>query len=162
MSEKYIIREITAADNSAVEGVIRSCLIEFGANHPGTAWTDPMLGRFSEVYNSEGNRYWVAVNTDGMIIGGTGIGRLDGADGVCELQKMYCLPEARGTGVSHMLMDTALEYAGRYYNAVYLETLPNMIAAQKFYEKYGFERVAKPIVETGHFACDVCYIKDLG
>ncbi len=56
----YRIREIQKKDNAAVEHVIRSCLIEFGADHEGTAWADPDLGRFSEIYNSEGNRYWVA------------------------------------------------------------------------------------------------------
>ena len=47
------------------------------------------------------------------------------------------------------------------YDKCYLETLQNMIAAQKFYEKYGFKRLEKPLLETGHFACDVCYLKDL-
>ena len=32
-----------------------------------------------------------------------------------------------------------------------------MVAAQKFYEKCGFERINEPLVETEHFACDVRY-----
>ena len=48
---EYKIREIEARDNKEVENVIRTCLIEFGANHEGTAWADPNLGRFSEIYN---------------------------------------------------------------------------------------------------------------
>jgi len=36
-----------------------------------------------------------------------------------------------------------------------------MVAAQKFYEKYGFERIYKFLVKTEHFACDVRYIKEL-
>lgn len=158
---KYRIREIEAKDNKEVEHVIRSCLIEFGADHEGTAWADPDLGRFSEIYCTEGNRYWVAENEAGRIIGGAGIGALQGAAGVCELQKMYCLPEARGTGISRQLMDTALAYAGRYYQQCYLETLENMTAAQRFYEKYGFRRVQDPLVQTEHFACDVRYLKQL-
>lgn len=74
---------------------------------------------------------------------------------------MYCLPEARGCGVAHRLMKIALKYAKLYYKRCYLETLDNMIAAQKFYEKYGFERVDKPLLETPHFCCDVRYIKEL-
>ncbi len=155
---EFIIREIEEKDNKAVENIIRSCLIEFGANHEGTAWADPYLGRFSEIYNTAGNKYWVAENENGKIIGGVGIGKSDGTDDVCELQKMYCLPEARGTGISHKLMKTALDYARQYYGRCYLETLENMTAAQKFYEKYGFERIYKPLVQTGHFACDVRYI----
>ena len=109
----YAIREILPEDNAALEAVIRSCLIEFGADHDGTAWADPDLGRFSEIYGSEGNKYWVATDPDGAIVGGAGVGALPGYDGICELQKMYCLPKARGTGASHMLMDTALKYAKR-------------------------------------------------
>ncbi len=154
------IRPIRAEDNAAVEQVIRACLIEFGANHEGTAWADPDLGRFSEVYASEGSRYWVAVTPAGRVVGGVGIGRL-AAEGVCELQKMYCLPEARGTGVSHRLMDTALAYARRYYRRCYLETLENMVAAQRLYERYGFRRTDTPVVQTGHFHCDVRYIQEL-
>ena len=155
---EFTLREIRPADNSAVEQVIRSCLIEFGANHEGTAWADPDLGRFSEIYNSDGNKYWVA-EADHQILGGVGIGRL--TDTICELQKMYCLPHARGSGIAHHLMDTALSYAKKYYRQCYLETLENMVAAQRFYEKYGFVRVLDPPVTTEHFSCDVRYIKDL-
>lgn len=158
---KYNIREIKEEDNKEIENVIRTCLIEFGANHEGTAWTDPNLGRFSEIYNNEENKYWIAEDENGKIVGGVGIGKLDGIDGVCELQKMYCLPEARGTGISHKLMEKALEQAKKYYDRCYLETLDNMVAAQKFYEKYGFERIYTPLVKTEHFACDVRYIKIL-
>ena len=131
---EYKIREIESKDNKEVENIIRTCLIEFGANHEGTAWSDPNLGRFSEIYNKDGNKYWVALDEDEKIVGGVGIGKLQGIDDVSELQKMYCLSEARGTGVSHKLMDIALEYAKDYYSRCYLETLENMVAAQKFYE----------------------------
>jgi len=29
------------------------------------------------------------------------------------------------------------------------------------YEKHGFERIYEPLGETGHFECDVRYIKNL-
>ncbi len=157
----YNIREIQQKDNKAVESVIRTCLIEFGANHEGTAWADPDLCRFSEIYNTVGNKYWIIEDENGKILGGVGIGNLEGTDKICELQKMYCLPEIRGTGLSHKLMDIALNYAKQYYKKCYLETLPNMIGAQKFYEKYGFTRIYEPVIKTEHFACDVLYIKDL-
>ena len=158
---KYTIREIEEKDNKEVEKIIRTCLIEFGANHEGTAWSDPNLGRFSKIYNTEGNKYWVAIDENNKIVGGVGIGKLDVIEDVCELQKMYCLAEARGVGIAHRLIDTALEYAKKYYSRCYLETLENMIAAQKFYEKHGFKRIYEPLVKTEHFACDVRYIKEL-
>lgn len=157
----YNIREIQQKDNKQVENVIRTCLIEFGANHEGTAWADPYLGRFSEIYNTEGNKYWIIEDENGIILGGVGIGNLEGTDKICELQKMYCLPEIRGTGLAHKLIKIALDYAKKYYKKCYLETLPNMIAAQKFYEKHGFIRIYEPVIKTDHFACDVLYIKDL-
>lgn len=158
---KYKIREIESKDNKQIENIIRNCLIEFGANHEGTAWDDPNLGRFSEIYNSDGNKYWVVEDEEGRILGGVGIGKLEGIDNICELQKMYLLFEARGLGISHKLIGIALEYAKRYYLKCYLETLSSMIAAQKFYEKCGFIRIDEPIVKTEHFACDVRYIKEL-
>jgi len=157
----YTIREIQAKDNAGLEAMIRTVLIEFGANHEGTAWADPDLGRFSEIYNTPGNKYWIAVDENGAIVGGAGIGDLPGAADICELRKMYCLPEARGTGIAHRLMKQALDYAKKYYRHCYLETLENMTAAQKFYEKYGFVRTYQPVVQTDHFACDVRYIKEL-
>ena len=155
----FKIRLIERADDASVEQVIRSCLIEFGANHEGTAWADPDLCRFSQIYNTDGNAYWVAVDDGGRIIGGTGIGYL--TDEICELQKMYCIPEARGMGVASALLSTALSYARCYYKRCYLETLPNMLQAQKFYEKNGFKRVYEPVIQTAHFACDVRYILEL-
>jgi putative acetyltransferase len=158
---EYIIRKIEARDNKSIEQVIRACLIEFGADHEGTAWADPDLGRFSEIFNSAGNEYWVAEDEHGRIVGGAGIGFLAGESEICELKKMYCLPEARGTGVAHALMKRALEYAKAYYKKCYLETCDNMIAAQKFYEKYDFVRVYGKVGNTDHFACEVRYIRDL-
>lgn len=157
----YNIREIELKDDKAIENVIRTCLIEFGANHEGTAWADPNLDKFSKIYNKEGHKYWVVENEKGNIVGGVGIGKLVGTEDICELQKMYCLPEVRGTGISHKLMKTALEYAKRYYKKCYIETLSNMIAANKFYKKYGFNQLKEPLVKTEHNACDVWYLKQL-
>lgn len=156
---EYKIREIEEKDNKQVENVIRICLIEFGGNHEGLAWSDPDLGRFSEVYNKKGYKYWVVEDEEGNIVGGCGIGKL--TDDICELQKMYCLKTARGTGVAHKLMNLALGYAKKYYKRCYIETLSNMMAANKFYNKYGFKRLKEPLIKTEHYACDVWYVKDL-
>ena len=157
----FLIRPIEPRDDPAVEGVIRSCLIEFGAAHEGTAWADPYLGRFSQVYSAPKSRYWVAEDEAGTVVGGTGIGPLPGEDGVCELQKMYLLPRARGLGLGRRLMDTALEFAGLYYSRCYLETLDNMKRAQGFYERCGFTLLSHPLGSTGHYNCQVRYIKTL-
>lgn len=159
--ETVLVREIRSEDNPKIETIIRQCLIAFGADHAGTAWADPDLGRFSEVYSKPGRKYWVAQDDTGQIVGGVGIGEIAGEEQICELQKMYCIPEVRGMGISHRLMDTALDYAAHDYTGCYLETLENMVAAQRFYEKYGFRRLDHAIGRTTHFACDVRYFREL-
>ena len=158
---KYTIREIQPRDNAAVESVIRACLKEYGGDREGTAWCDPDLGRFSEIYSKDGCKYWVAVDEAGAVAGGSGIGPLEGVEGVCELQKMYCLPSARGTGAAHQLIELCLDYAAQRYRRCYLETFGNMLAAQKFYAKHGFTRLDAPMGGTGHWSCDVWYAKEL-
>ena len=159
---EYEIKEIEEKYNKELEKVIRTCLIEFGANHEGTAWADPNLHRFSEIYNSDGNKYWIVIDKkSNKIVGGAGIGKLENIENVCELQKMYLLPYARGKGIAQELMKICLDYAAKYYKKCYIETLENMIAAQKFYEKFGFKRIYEPLIKTEHYACDVRYIKDL-
>jgi len=158
---KYEIREIQEKDDAIIERIIRNCLIEYGGDHEGTAWADPNLGHFSKIYNSAGNKYWVAEDAFGNVAGGVGIGKLEGSEDICELQKMYLTAEARGTKIAYQLMDTALDYAVGFYKKCYLETLESMTRAQKFYEKYGFIRIYEPPVKTEHFMCDVRYIKEL-
>ena len=158
---EYRIRVLEEKDNPVIERIIRNCLTEYGAAHEGTAWADPMLGRFSEVYAKEGDCYWVAEDRAGAVVGGVGIGYMTGTDGVCELQKMYCIPSARGTGVAAELLKTAVAFAKERYKRVYLETLDNMLRAQRFYEKHGFALTDEVIGNTGHFNCQVKYILDL-
>jgi len=155
----YTIRPILPKDNPHVESVIRTCLIEFGGNREGTAWCDPDLGRFSEVYAPEGYAYWVVEDAEGNVVGGSGIGPL--TENICELQKMYLLPHVRGTGVARKLMRLCLEFAEKHYDKCYIETFSNMLAANRFYQKNGFERLTAPFLPTEHFGCDVWYIKNL-
>ncbi len=155
-----LIREIKEKDNKQVELLIRTCLLEFGANKPGCAWSDPNLGCFYQVYQNKNSKYWV-VEENNKIVAGCGIGPLANTENICELQKMYSLKEVRGTGIASELMKISLEFAKEYYTKCYLETFSNMIAANKFYKKQGFIQLDKPLIETEHYACDVWYIKTL-
>ncbi len=156
-----LIREIRQEDDKKIEQVIRQCLIEYKANHEGTAWTDPYLSQLSKVYQSDTEKYWVAVDENKNVVAGVGIGKLQGEDGVCELQKMYCEKERRGKGIAQKLMDVALEHAKKFYKKCYLETLENMEEAQRLYKKNGFKRIEDSMGNTNHFECDVKFIRDL-
>ena len=155
-----LIRFIEEKDNQEVEQLIRTCLIEFNANKPGCAWEDPNLDRFYQFYEPENMQYLVLENGH-HIVGGCGIGPVEGMDEICELQKMYCLKEVRGTGIAQQLLDESLSFAKKYYKKCYLETFDNMVAANKFYIKNGFQLLDKPIIDGQHYACDKWYIKDL-
>lgn len=154
------IREIQKKDNKEVENLIRTCLIEYGANKPGCAWSDPNLGSFYELYQAPKSKYWV-VEHDNKVIAGCGVGPLPGVDGVCELQKMYLFKEVRGSGIANRLLEISLEFAKQYYDRCYLETFANMERANSFYKKNGFIKLDKPIIQTEHYACDMWYLKSL-
>ena len=153
-----LIREIQEKDNKQVESLIRTCLIEFGGDKPGCAWSDPDLGCFYQVYQNENSKYWV-VEENNKIVAGCGIGPLMEVENICELQKMYSLKEVRGTGVASRLIKISLEFAKKQYKKCYIETFSNMVAANKFYKKNGFIQLEKPLIDTEHYACDVWYIK---
>lgn len=158
----FTIRSIRKKDDAAIERIIRGCLKEFGADRTGTAWEDPALLHIFDAYQEEGSMYFVAVQDDNKrIVGGVGTAPLPGVAGTCELQKMYILPEVRGTGVAHLLIRKALAFAARHYARCYLETFTSMLAAQHFYEKYGFTRICGALGDTGHNASNVHYIKEL-
>ncbi|TVY11071.1 GNAT family N-acetyltransferase [Paenibacillus cremeus] len=156
-----IIRKIRSEDNSTIEAIIRNCLIEFGGNRAGLAWEDESLSRLSDYYNHEGRAYWVAFDESGKMLGGCGIAEFGfPEDKICELQKMYLITEARGTGTAAELLQTALLFAKQHYKACYLETLQNMQAANRFYVKHGFQLLDAPLAGSDHFACDAWYIRE--
>ncbi|WP_054955208.1 GNAT family N-acetyltransferase [Paenibacillus dakarensis] len=156
------IRTIQAEDNSDIETIIRQCLIDFGGNRAGLAWEDESLCHLFDYYNQEGRAYWVAFDANGKMLGGCGIAQFGSPEEkICELQKMYLIEEARGTGVAKELLETALQFAKLHYKVCYLETLHNMAAANKFYKKHGFRLLESPLAGSEHFACDAWYIRDL-
>lgn len=154
------IRPLEFADNAAIEHVIRECLIEFGGNREGLAWADESMSNLHAYYNQPGRAYWV-IAFNGEVIGGCGIAPFADAESVCELQKMYLLPNARGTGISAKLLNTALSFAAQHYSKCYIETLSNMHAANRFYAKHGFSQLTAPLGGSEHYACDVWYIKPI-
>lgn len=155
-----LIREIEKNDNKEVEMLIRNCLIEFGADKPGCAWSDPNLGSFYEHYQKSGSKYFVALENN-KIIASCGIGPVENIEDTCELQKMYSVKEVRGSGIGSKLLEISLQFAKKHYTKCYIETFSNMVAANKFYKNNGFIQLEKPLIETEHYACDSWYLKEI-
>ncbi len=157
-----IIREIQPKDNQQVKKVVQAVLVEMGVPKVGTAYEDESLNDMHAEYDKRRMAYFV-VEEDGEIIGCAGIAPLKNGDPeICELQKMYFLPVARGRGVGTQMMDHCLAYAKEQgFRKCYLETLPYMKNAIKLYNRTGFEPLEKPMGDTGHYNCTVWMIRDL-
>lgn len=155
------IRLLEPRDNERMAGIIRASLIEFGGNRSGLAWEDASLHDLHAYYREPGRGYWVALDDKGEVAGGCGIAEFAGSADVCELQKMYLRPSARGTGAARLLLAEALGFARGRYRQCYLETLTSMKAAERFYEKNGFAPLREPLAGSEHYACDAWYIRDL-
>ena len=158
----FTIRPIEARDDDAVAAIIRAVMPEFGADGPGFAIHDAEVGAMYAAYAKPSRAYFV-VELDGKVCGGGGVAPLDGETGVCELRKMYFLPELRGRGAGDALMHRCLDAASALgYHRCYLETLTGMDAAQRLYDKHGFKPICGAMGKTGHFSCDRFYLRDLG
>lgn len=157
-----VIREITTNDDVQIAQVIRAVLIEFGVPKVGTAYADTALDCMTDTYRKKTSTYFV-VDHKGKVMGGAGIAQLENYDGkVCELQKMYFLPEARGIGLGRKMINVCLKKAKDLgFESCYLETLPYMEDARKLYTKVGFESLDGPLGDTGHYSCNLWMLKKL-
>jgi putative acetyltransferase len=158
----FLIRPIESCDNPAVANIIRTVMPEFGADGPGFAIHDAEVDTMYDAYARPRSAYFV-VERDGVVIGGGGIAPLDGGDAdVCELRKMYFLPEARGIGAGSAMMLRCLDAARAHgFRQCYLETLTGMDAAQTLYRRHGFTTLSATMGGTGHFSCDKFFILNL-
>lgn len=162
MNEAFYIRPIHSGDNEAVANIIRTVMPEFGACGDGFAINDPEVDWMHRAYSAPRCAYFV-VESDGKVMGGGGIAPLVGGDeDVCELRKMYFLPELRGLGAGAAMMEKCLDAARMHgFHRCYLETLGGMDAAMRLYERTGFTRIPAPMGATGHGGCNAFYLLDL-
>ena len=172
------VRPLTAADNEAAARVIRTVMPEFGCVGPGFSIMDPEMEDLYGTYSRPRSGYFVA-EVLGEAAGAGGVGEaqslgsriiavggyapLAGADGdVCELRKMYALPEARGLGIGRRLMEACLAGArAAGFTTMYLETVTAMTAAAAFYRKFGFRYIDGALGATGHAGCDLFMVREL-
>lgn len=161
-SGNFRIRPVSPDDNRGIQDIILETLIEHGALGDGFASADQDTKQMYEAFQKEGRRYFI-LERDGTILGGAGIAPLPGEPGTCELVKMYFRHEARGLGLGKRLLQLCLEEAIKAgYTQIYLETIEQMQAARGLYEHLGFRQISHPMGSTGHFSCDVFYLRKLG
>jgi putative acetyltransferase len=159
---EYTVRPLTEDDNAAIAQVIRSVSTEHGLSaEGGFSVADPNLDRLSEQYEGCDAQYWVICHGDN-VLGGGGVAPLTGEEGVCELQKMYFMPELRGKGLSRSLALRCLRFAREQgYKQCYLETTAELGKAIALYEGLGFKRIEQAMGNTGHSDCQYRMLRTL-
>jgi len=157
-----IIRSINKSDNKSLSIILREVLVEMEIPKKGSAYEDPELDKMFEAYQNPRSKYYV-IEYKNQILGGAGISELrESTSDICELQKMYFHKSIRGKGFGNKMINKCLTFAIKSnYSKCYIETMPNMIKAQKLYLNKGFEYIDKPMGNTGHTACPVWMLKYL-
>lgn len=119
---------------------------EFGI--PITLADQPDLLDIAGFYQQGRGGFWVALD-EGTVVGTIAlldIGLHDGGHGDGALRKMFVAANHRGKeyGTAARLLDTLLAHAHTMgMRRIWLGTTDKFLAAHRFYEKHGFEQVAR-------------------
>ena len=162
VQREFTIRVVKPEDNEIVARVIREVMTEFACVGQGYSINDPEVENIYEAYHNDRSAFFV-LTRQAVVVGCGGIGPLTGGDAtVCELKKMYFLPEARGFGLGQKFIGICLEKAKALgYQQCYLETVRRMWQANLVYEKMGFKSLEKPLGDTGHTSTEVWMVREL-
>lgn len=115
----------------------------------------PDLDNISNFYQKNKSNFWIAIE-DNKIIGSVAIKNY--GKGRAYLKRMYVSTEHRGTGLAKKLLDTALAYAKETgFKEIFLGTVEDMIAANKFYSKNGFKKIRKLPDDLSDFGDTIFY-----
>ena len=159
------IREIQPKDDVQMKAILKFCLEEADLALPGTAYFDPQIGELAEYYAGVArSKYFVAVadDDDDQVFGGCGIGPVADFADICELQKLYLTPSARGQGLSKRLLAQSIGAAKSFgYRRMYVVTDTKLPIANKLYQAQGFTRLPHALAGDPHDGCDTWYIKDI-
>ena len=161
-SVTYEILVIDPLHDAKICEIIKNVGKEYGAVGEGFGSSDPEVKAMSMNYNDKSASRYFVVMIKGNIVGGGGIAAFNGSNTMCELRKLFLLPESRGLGLGKKLTEACLGYAkSKGYKSCYLDTLKSMHSAIALYEKLGFTYLDKPLDGTIHNGCDVWMLKGL-
>lgn len=156
----FKITPISKQYDATVGDIIKAVGAEHSAIGEGFGPSDPEVTCMSEHYHDDNRGLYLVALIDGKVVGGCGIAQFADDEKVCELRKLFLLPESRGLGLGKTLTESCLAYAkSKGYLQCYLDTLSNMQPAIRLYEGLGFKHLTQPLAETEHSGCDVWMLK---
>lgn len=133
------IRTADNSDSERILALVSTVLDEFGLEAaPQT--TDSDLLNIEESYLKPGGTFDVLENSEGAIVGTVGLYPITAT--VCELRKMYFVPQLRGVGLGKYVLQYILDRARELgFHRVVLETSSKLEAANHLYARFGFQPI---------------------
>ena len=157
---EYRIVPISSEHDNDICYIIKNVGVEFGAVGEGFGPSDDEVLEMSKFYNPAFKSKYLILLLNGRVVGGCGLASFNGSKTVCELRKLFLLPEARGRGFGKTIAQKVLKNAKEFgYTQCYLDTLSSMKSAIHLYEDLGFKHLSRPIEGTLHNGCDVWMLK---
>ncbi len=102
----------------------------------------PVLKAEESFYYHNTCNFWYAVDERGTVIGSIGLRKINDKQG--EVKKFFLIPEYRGLGIAQLLLQALVKNAIKHgFDELFLGTVEQLRAAQRFYEKYGFKAIKK-------------------
>ena len=130
----FNIRKANRGEETEIMNLVKAVLSDYGLKTDPV--TDQDISDLEQDYFSK-NGWFAVLENNNKIIGTYGIFRID--DKVCELRKMYLLPNFHGKGLGKMLLNEAFKKAKELgYSEMILETNKVLDKAISLYRKNGF------------------------
>jgi putative acetyltransferase len=159
MTKTIIIEQVTNADCEQVINLILP-IQQIENNVPVKLEDQPDLMDIEANYQAKGGGFWAA-RQEGEIIGTIALIPIDNHGGT--IRKMFVKKEFRGKefGIAQQLLEKLIDYSKSIgITDLYLGTYHVLKAAIRFYERNGFEHVAKkdlppsfPIMQVDDVFC---------
>jgi putative acetyltransferase len=134
---------IRAANNDDLEPIVKlvfGVLREFDLQ-PDPNATDADLQDIEANYRQRGGLFEVIEDRDSNLVGSVGIFPID--QNICELRKMYFVPEIRGLGLGGYVLQRIVNKAKELgFRRMVLETSSKLVAANRLYLRFGFQPFA--------------------
>lgn len=118
--------------------------LEFSEN-----FSSPNAKSITELVEKDGDLFWTALYQD-QAIGTIGLSRFDEHTAI--LKRLFLHPQHRGKEfrIAEQLLNVLIREAKQLgFRNIYLGTMKQFAAAQKFYEKNGFIRIRKEELPAG-------------